>query len=61
MGNVSLVRYLKSHNVKVNTMNQINQDYAWGLDSRRLFKDIMLALSAAIMSCCVCPTAADHA
>lgn len=34
MDNVSLIRYLKSHNVKVNTMNLINQDYAWGQDSR---------------------------
>jgi branched-chain amino acid transport system substrate-binding protein len=34
MDNVSLALYLKAHNVKVDTMNLINQDYAWGQDSR---------------------------
>ena len=34
MDNVSLVRYLKARNIKINTMNLINQDYAWGQDSR---------------------------
>ncbi len=34
MDNVSLVRYLKARNIKINTMNMINQDYAWGQDSR---------------------------
>lgn len=37
MDNVSLVRYLKSHNIKVDTMNLINQDYAWGQDSKADF------------------------
>ncbi len=41
MDNVSLVRYLKSRNVKVETFNLINQDYAWGQDSR---KDFVLAM-----------------
>ena len=37
MDNVSLTRYLKSRNVKVDTFNLINQDYAWGQDSRADF------------------------
>ena len=37
MDNVSLARYLKSRNVKINTFNLINQDYAWGQDSRADF------------------------
>lgn len=37
MDNVSLVRYLKARNIKVDTMNLINQDYAWGQDSRADF------------------------
>jgi len=37
MDNVALARYLKSHNVKVGTINLINQDYAWGQDSRKDF------------------------
>jgi branched-chain amino acid transport system substrate-binding protein len=37
MDNVALARYLKSHNVKVGTINEINQDYAWGQDSRKDF------------------------
>src|SRR5512141_749059 len=41
MDNVALARYLKQHNVKVGTMNLINQDYAWGQDSR---KDFVLAM-----------------
>lgn len=41
MDNVSLVRYLKSHNIKVERFNMINQDYAWGQDSR---KDFMLTM-----------------
>ena len=41
MDNVSLARYLKSHNVKVERYNMINQDYAWGQDSR---KDFMLSM-----------------
>ena len=41
MDNVSLARYLKSRNVKVERYNMINQDYAWGQDSRR---DFMLSM-----------------
>ena len=37
MDNISLTRYLKSHNIKVGTFNLINQDYAWGQDSRADF------------------------
>jgi branched-chain amino acid transport system substrate-binding protein len=43
MDNVALARYLKSRNVKVGTYNMINQDYAWGQDSR---KDFMLAMQS---------------
>jgi len=38
MDNIALARYLKSHNVKFTTINYINQDYAWGHDSRNDFK-----------------------
>ena len=41
MDNVSLARYLKAKNVKVDTFNMINQDYAWGQDSK---KDFTLAM-----------------
>ena len=41
MDNVALARYLKARNVKVNSFNMINQDYAWGQDSR---KDFMLSM-----------------
>ena len=34
MDNVALARYLKARNIKVGTINYINQDYAWGHDSR---------------------------
>ena len=37
MDNVALVRYLKARNVKVDTFNMINQDYAWGQDSKKDF------------------------
>ena len=37
MDNVALARYLKAHNVKVASFNMINQDYAWGQDSRKDF------------------------
>jgi branched-chain amino acid transport system substrate-binding protein len=37
MDNVALVRYMKSHNLKVETFNMINQDYAWGQDSKKVF------------------------
>jgi branched-chain amino acid transport system substrate-binding protein len=41
MDNVALTRYLKAKNVKVDTFNMINQDYAWGQDSK---KDFTLAM-----------------
>src|SRR5688572_21709876 len=37
MDNVALARYLKSRNVKATTFNLINQDYAWGQDSKKDF------------------------
>jgi len=44
MDNVSLARYLKSRNVKVGAFNMINQDYAWGQDSKADFAAAMGAL-----------------
>jgi len=37
MDNVALARYLKSRNIPVKSFNMINQDYAWGQDSRKDF------------------------
>ena len=37
MDNVSLARYLKARNIKVDSYNLINQDYAWGQDSKKDF------------------------
>jgi branched-chain amino acid transport system substrate-binding protein len=37
MDNVALVRYMKAHNIKMETLSAINQDYAWGQDSRADF------------------------
>ena len=37
MDNVALARYLKAKNVKVESFNMINQDYAWGQDSKKDF------------------------
>jgi branched-chain amino acid transport system substrate-binding protein len=37
MDNVALARYLKARNVKIDSFNLINQDYAWGQDSRKDF------------------------
>jgi len=37
MDNVALARYLKARNVKIKTFNMINQDYAWGQDSKKDF------------------------
>jgi branched-chain amino acid transport system substrate-binding protein len=37
MDNVALARYLKARNVKAASFNMINQDYAWGQDSRKDF------------------------
>ncbi|MBS0342732.1 MAG: ABC transporter substrate-binding protein [Proteobacteria bacterium] len=42
MDNVSLARYLKSRNIKFDSFNLINQDYAWGQDSRA---DFLAAMS----------------
>ena len=41
MDNVALARYLKARNIKADTFNLINQDYAWGQDSR---KDFVLSM-----------------
>lgn len=41
MDNVAAARYLKARNVKVDTFNMINQDYAWGHDS---LKDFSLSM-----------------
>jgi branched-chain amino acid transport system substrate-binding protein len=38
MDNVSLGRYLKAKNIKVDNINYINQDYAWGHDSLKDFQ-----------------------
>jgi branched-chain amino acid transport system substrate-binding protein len=38
---VALARYLKAKNIKVDKFNMINQDYAWGQDSK---KDFVLAM-----------------
>ncbi len=37
MDNVALARYLKAKNIKVDSFNMINQDYAWGQDSKKDF------------------------
>ena len=37
MDNVALARYLKAKNIKVQSFNMINQDYAWGQDSKKDF------------------------
>ena len=37
MDNVALARYLKAKNIKADTFNMINQDYAWGHDSKKDF------------------------
>ena len=42
MDNVSMARYLKARNIPVKTYNLINQDYAWGQDSR---KDFLLSMT----------------
>ena len=42
MDNVSMVRYLKARKIPVNVYSMINQDYAWGQDSR---KDFMLSMA----------------
>ena len=42
MDNVALARYLKAKNIKVEHFSMINQDYAWGQDSK---KDFTLSLA----------------
>src|SRR5437899_6760046 len=37
MDNVGLIRYMKALNIKMETLSAINQDYAWGQDSRADF------------------------
>lgn len=37
MDNVALIRYMKSRNIKMGNFSAINQDYAWGQDSRADF------------------------
>lgn len=37
MDNIALARYLKARNVKADNISMINQDYAWGQDSRADF------------------------
>ena len=37
MDNVALVRYLAARKIKADTFNLINQDYAWGQDSKKDF------------------------
>ena len=44
MDNVSLTRYLKAKGIKADTFNLINQDYAWGQDSRADFLAAMAHL-----------------
>ncbi len=43
MDNVAAARYLKARNIKVNSINLINQDYAWGQDS---LKDFSLSMKS---------------
>ena len=37
MDNVALVRYMAARGIKTDTFNMINQDYAWGQDSKKDF------------------------
>ncbi len=41
MDNIALALYLKARNIKAGTINYINQDYAWGHDSRKDFQAAM--------------------
>jgi branched-chain amino acid transport system substrate-binding protein len=50
MDNISLTRYLKARNIKADTFNLINQDYAWGQDSRQDFMASMATLFPAAKS-----------
>ena len=42
MDNVAMARYLKTRNIPVKNFSMINQDYAWGQDSR---KDFILSMA----------------
>lgn len=42
MDNVAMARYLQARKIPVNTYSMINQDYAWGQDSR---KDFILSMA----------------
>ncbi|MCF8170080.1 MAG: ABC transporter substrate-binding protein [Methylotenera sp.] len=42
MDNVAMARYLQARKIPVNSYSMINQDYAWGQDSR---KDFMLSMA----------------
>ena len=44
MDNIALARYLKARNIKAANINYINQDYAWGHDSRKDFQAAMANL-----------------
>ena len=44
MDNVALARYLKAKGAKVDMINYINQDYAWGHDSLRDFQLAMASI-----------------
>ncbi len=44
MDNVALARYLKAKNIKADSFNMINQDYAWGQDSKKDFAGSMSKL-----------------
>jgi branched-chain amino acid transport system substrate-binding protein len=44
MDNVALARYLKAKNIKADSFNMINQDYAWGQDSKKDFAGAMSKL-----------------
>ena len=46
MDNVALALYLKARSIKAGTINYINQDYAWGHDSRKDFQLSMAQLYA---------------
>lgn len=39
--NVGLIRYMKMKNIKMDTFSAINQDYAWGQDSRADWKSVV--------------------
>jgi branched-chain amino acid transport system substrate-binding protein len=52
MDNVALVRYMKARNIKAESFNMINQDYAWGQDSKKDFTLSMEKLYPAAKTSC---------